>query len=318
MQSNPSFNYPESAPASYLFFLRAKWFLSNSEFLCTPTLSNQKEFLLSSKKYFATTAKLRHFSTFISLVADVTNEYIRNADEKREALMKKYRFVSEMKKLMEEYNVQNHIGAGFPIFELNYSDALRIDGFCDDVYGSMKKLKIMYSQDEASTRFDANLNNLIELNKKANDLHRDVELLLDMAFNPSSMDNAFNTKNLFDGFFDGLFDVIETCLQNYPGILIQAQRVSNKVHGFKKFDFECYAKTLPRTICDFDELLDDIIECDYESFNEKAEEHLCLGKDEDKIGPILEVKLTYLFRNVMPDYHFYYDEDGNIKINAND
>jgi len=167
-------------------------------------------------------------------------------------------------------------------------------------------------------RFDANCDNLRHLHELAKTAHSDAELLLGMVAEPSSMDSIYNVKDLFEGFMRGFFDVINTLGMSFPSISIQAQRCSNAVHGFDEFDFERYFKKYETNLEILDDMIDDILEGNYDSFNEASEEHLSLNKRVDTLGPVMVEQLTYLFRNVMPGYHFCISDDDEIEIRATD
>lgn len=319
MQSKTVFSFPATlSPSSFLFYLRSVWTLSKKDFLCAPTKGAKGEMFFSTEKYFVTTTKLRHFSTYLSMVADGVHHQLLDADVTREALMKRYRFVTQMKEMMREYNVAESMNASSPLFEFNFKDAISIELFCNKVYGAMKDHTFQYDYDETLKRFDANCDNLRHLHELAKTAHSDAELLLGMVAEPSSMDSIYNVKDLFEGFMKGFFDVINTLGMSFPSISIQAQRCSNAVHGFDGFDFERYFKNYESNLDLLDDMIDDILEGNYDSFNEASEEHLSLNKQVDTLGPVMVEQLTYLFRNVMPGYHFCISDAGEIEIRATD
>lgn len=319
MQSKTVFVFPATlSPSSFLFYLRSSWALSKKDFLCAPTKGAKGEMFFSTKKYFVTTTKLRHFSTFLMMVADAVHQQLLDADVKREALKKRYQFVTQMKEMMRDYNVAESMGVASPLFEFNYTDAVSIENFIGKVYGAMSNNIINNDLDETMKRFDANIGNLNHLYELAKSAHSDANLLLDIATKPSSMDSIYNTKDLFEGFMKGFFDVINTCELSFPSISYQAQRCSNSVHGFDDFNFDRYFNNYTSNLEHLDDMIDDILAGDYDSFNEASEEFLSLNNQVDTLGPVIVEQLTYLFRNVMPDYHFRINEDGEIEIKATD
>jgi hypothetical protein len=318
MQSKTVFVFPANlSPASFSFYLRSVWALSKKDFLCAPTKGAKGEMFFSTKKYFLTTTKLRHFSTFLSMVSDGIHRHLNEAEVKREALKKRYQFVTQMKEMMKEYNVAGSMGVASPIFEFNYSDAISIENFIGKVYGAMKDNIINNDIDEMMKRFDANISNLNHLKELAKTAHSDAELLLDMALNPSSMDSIYLTKEHFEGFMMGFLDVINTG-ESFPSILYQAERCSNSYYNIDNFCFSKYLNRYDANIELLDGMIDDIMSGDYDSFNEESEEHLSLNKQVDTLGPVIVDELTKLFQNVIEGYHFFINEDDEIEIKALD